>query len=74
PVESRLYSDGLFSFSVNISSAAAGAAVSEQFLRQGRRTIHTETRNNTDITVVGELPPSTAKRVANSITLNGRKS
>ncbi|MGO2924290.1 MAG: sigma-E factor regulatory protein RseB, partial [Hafnia paralvei] len=74
PVESRLYSDGLFSFTVNISSAASGAAVSEQFLRQGRRTIHTETRNNVDITVVGELPPATAKRVANSIVLDGRKS
>lgn len=70
PVESRLFSDGLFSFSVNISPANAGVG-SNQFLRQGRKTIHTETRNGIDITVVGELPPSTAKQVAESITLVG---
>lgn len=66
PVESRLYSDGLFSFSVNISPSGSNA--SQQFYRQGRRTIQTEIRNGNEITVVGELPPSTAKRIADSIT------
>lgn len=66
PVESRLYSDGLFSFSVNISPS--GSNTSQQFYRQGRRTIQTEIRNGNEITVVGELPPSTAKRIADSIT------
>ncbi|ARD19027.1 sigma-E factor regulatory protein RseB [Edwardsiella piscicida] len=66
PVESRLYSDGLFSFSVNVSPTT-GDSRDDQFLRQGRRTIHTETRNNTEISVVGELPPMTAKRIAASI-------
>ena len=33
PVESRLYSDGLFSFSVNVSPAGSGAG--QQYYRQG---------------------------------------
>ncbi|MDX6020382.1 sigma-E factor regulatory protein RseB [Scandinavium sp. V105_16] len=65
PVESRLYSDGLFSFSVNVNHATANS--SEQVLRTGRRTVSTSVRDNAEITVVGELPPPTAKRVADSI-------
>lgn len=71
PVESRLYSDGLFSFSINISSADKNAA--SQLLRTGRRTVHTEIRNNREITVVGELPPATAKRIADGINLGNAK-
>lgn len=68
PIESRLYSDGLFSFSVNISTSSN--PTSEQFVRQGRRTVHTEIRAGQEITVVGELPPTTAKRIADSIVLS----
>ncbi|MFG1174453.1 sigma-E factor regulatory protein RseB [Erwiniaceae bacterium CAU 1747] len=67
PVESRLYSDGLFSFSINITLADKNST--SQLLRTGRRTVQTEVRNNAEITVVGELPPATAKRIADSITL-----
>ncbi|MEJ4045234.1 sigma-E factor regulatory protein RseB [Erwinia sp. SLM-02] len=67
PVESRLYSDGLFSFSVNITLADKNST--SQLLRTGRRTVQTEVRNNAEITVVGELPPATAKRIADGITL-----
>ncbi|AHG19089.1 anti-sigma E factor [Chania multitudinisentens RB-25] len=66
PVESRLYSDGLFSFSVNVSPSSSNTG--QQFYRQGRRTIQTEIRNGNEITVVGELPPSTAKRIADSVS------
>ncbi|MGY0145225.1 sigma-E factor regulatory protein RseB [Edwardsiella tarda] len=69
PVESRLYSDGLFSFSVNVSPASASSG-DGQYLRQGRRTIHTEVRNNVEISIVGELPPMTAKRVAEAVRFN----
>jgi Negative regulator of sigma E activity len=68
-VESRLYSDGLFSFSVNVSRATANS--SEQMLRTGRRTVSTTVRNQAEITIVGELPPPTAKRIADSITFKG---
>lgn len=65
-VESRLFSDGLFSFSINVSRATANS--SEQMLRTGRRTVSTSVRNQAEITIVGELPPPTAKRIADSIT------
>ncbi|MEN5017705.1 sigma-E factor regulatory protein RseB [Erwinia sp. Eh17-17] len=67
PVETRLYSDGLFSFSINIT--LADKTSSPQQLRTGRRTVQTEVRNNAEITVVGELPPATAKRIADSVIL-----
>ncbi|BFI71465.1 sigma-E factor regulatory protein RseB [Yersinia pseudotuberculosis] len=72
PTESRLYTDGLFSFSVNVNPAGK-EGTSEQSLRQGRRTVQTEVRNNVEITVVGELPPSTAKRIADSVVLESTK-
>ncbi|OVZ91435.1 sigma-E factor regulatory protein RseB [Yersinia alsatica] len=72
PTESRLYTDGLFSFSINVNPIEKDTP-SEQSLRQGRRTVHTEARNNVEITVVGELPPSTAKRIADSIVLDPAK-
>ncbi|NIF46166.1 sigma-E factor regulatory protein RseB [Enterobacter sp. Ap-1006] len=71
PIESRLYSDGLFSFSVNISQAPSQASNGEQLVRTGRRTISTEIRDKTEITVVGELPPQTAKRIGDSVKFNG---
>ncbi|WP_342323993.1 sigma-E factor regulatory protein RseB [Kosakonia sp. BYX6] len=65
PVESRLYSDGLFSFSVNVNRANQNSA--DQMLRTGRRTVSTTVRDNAEITIVGELPPQTAKRIADSL-------
>ncbi|WP_416411877.1 sigma-E factor regulatory protein RseB [Pantoea sp. App145] len=64
-VESRLYSDGLFSFAINVTPADKNSVA--QTLRTGRRTVQTEVRNNSEITVVGEIPPATAKRIADSI-------
>ncbi len=65
PVESRLYSDGLFSFSVNVNRANQNST--DQMLRTGRRTVSTTVRDNNEITIVGELPPQTAKRIADSV-------
>ncbi len=65
PVESRLYSDGLFSFSVNINRANQNST--DQMLRTGRRTVSTTVRDSNEITIVGELPPQTAKRIADSV-------
>ncbi|MGY5955846.1 sigma-E factor regulatory protein RseB [Kosakonia sp. BK9b] len=65
PVESRLYSDGLFSFSINVNRANQNS--SDQMLRTGRRTVMTSVRDNAEITIVGELPPQTAKRLADSL-------
>ncbi|PWC16136.1 sigma-E factor regulatory protein RseB [Brenneria roseae subsp. roseae] len=65
PIETRLYSDGLFSFSINVSPSPEVRP--EQAIRTGRRSIHTEVHNNNEITVVGEIPPATAKRIADNI-------
>ncbi|PLY36429.1 sigma-E factor regulatory protein RseB [Pectobacterium carotovorum] len=67
PIETRLYSDGLFSFSVNISPSSDVSE--EQSVLTGRRSIHTVMKDNREITVVGDIPPSTAKRVADSISM-----
>lgn len=69
-IESRLYSDGVFSFSINVNPSTDAA--SEQLIRQGRRTVETDVRNGNEITVVGELPPSTAKRISDSIVFSGQ--
>lgn len=50
PIESRLYSDGLFSFSVNVNRATPSST--DQMLRTGRRTVSTSVRDNAEITIV----------------------
>lgn len=70
PIEARLYTDGLFSFSVNVGQATTGNG--ERLIRTGRRTIHTEQRGSREITVVGELPPATAKRIADAVVFKAQ--
>lgn len=67
PVESRFYSDGLFSFSINVRPADKSSTT--QLLRTGRRTIQILIRNNSEIMVIGELPPATVKRIADNLNL-----
>ncbi|AMG30150.1 sigma-E factor regulatory protein RseB [Grimontia hollisae] len=68
PVESQMFSDGLFSFSVYLSEAD-DFSVREQLVRKGRRTLHSQVSGNAEITVVGDIPPATAKRVAESVRM-----
>ncbi|OOE35291.1 sigma-E factor regulatory protein RseB [Salinivibrio kushneri] len=67
-VESQMFSDGLFSFSVYLAKAD-DVSVRKQIVRQGRRTLHSVTSGNAEITVVGDIPPETAKRVAESVRI-----
>ncbi|QUJ66995.1 sigma-E factor regulatory protein RseB [Photobacterium sp. GJ3] len=69
-VESQMYTDGLFSFSIYVS-AADGFSVREQLVRQGRRTLHSQLLHDKEVTVVGDIPPATARRVAESVTFDG---
>lgn len=66
-VESQMFSDGLFSFSVYISDSD-NHSLKGQLVRQGRRTLHSFVKGNNEISVVGDIPPETAKRIAQSIT------
>ncbi|MCG9545184.1 sigma-E factor regulatory protein RseB [Vibrio sp. Isolate33] len=68
-VESQLFSDGLFSFSVYIADKDEHS-LKGQLVRQGRRTLHSLVIGDREISVVGDIPPATAKRIAQSVTFN----
>ncbi|MGF1745677.1 sigma-E factor regulatory protein RseB [Vibrio minamisatsumaniensis] len=68
-VESQLFSDGLFSFSVYIADKDEHS-LRGQLVRQGRRTLHSLVIGDKEISVVGDIPPATAKRIAQSVTFN----
>ncbi|WP_108347879.1 sigma-E factor regulatory protein RseB [Vibrio cholerae] len=65
-VESQMYSDGLFNFSVYIS-ASDNYSLKGQLVRQGRRTLHSVVKGENEISVVGDIPPATAQRIAQSV-------
>ncbi|EKT55784.1 sigma-E factor regulatory protein RseB [Providencia sneebia] len=65
-VESALFSDGMFTFSVNVTKAEQGSLL-DQPIQNGRRTIYTMTQGRNVITIIGELPLPTAQQVAASI-------
>lgn len=65
-VETAMFSDGLFTFSVNVTKSTKGPLL-DQPLQNGRRTIYTMTQKQNVITVIGELPLATAQVVAGSV-------
>lgn len=71
-VESQMYSDGLFSFSVYVSESDDNS-LKGQLVRQGRRTLHSFVKGRSEISIVGDIPPATAKRIAQSISFDQSK-
>ncbi|PMH43853.1 sigma-E factor regulatory protein RseB [Vibrio sp. 10N.286.49.B3] len=67
-VESQMFSDGLFSFSVYVADKDEHS-LKGQLVRQGRRTLQSLIRGNHEISVVGDIPPATALRIAESVNL-----
>lgn len=65
-VESQLYSDGLFNFSVYLSEMQ-GASLNKHVVRQGMRTLYSENIGKYEVSVVGDIPPETARNIAQSI-------
>ncbi|MGQ7114923.1 MucB/RseB C-terminal domain-containing protein, partial [Escherichia sp. TWPC-MK] len=65
PIESRLYSDGLFSFSVNVNRATPSST--DQMLRTGRRTVSTSVRDNAELNILGNA----FRRLRRQFTDNG---
>ncbi|EPG7577911.1 sigma-E factor regulatory protein RseB [Providencia rettgeri] len=65
-VETAMFSDGLFTFSVNVTKSTKGPLL-DQPLQNGRRTIYTMAQKQNVITIIGELPLATAQMVAGSI-------
>ncbi|MFB9135243.1 sigma-E factor regulatory protein RseB [Vibrio sp. AK197] len=68
-VESQMYTDGLFNFSVYVSNKD-NDSLKGQIVRQGRRTLHSFIKGQNEISVVGDIPPATAKRIAQSVTFS----
>lgn len=68
-VESQMFSDGLFNFSVYVS-VRDDHSLKGQLVRQGRRTLHSVINGDNEISVVGDIPPATAQRIAQSITFS----
>ncbi|MDU8925064.1 sigma-E factor regulatory protein RseB [Pasteurellaceae bacterium LIM206] len=67
-IESRLYSDGLFSFTVYVANNSLPDK-QEGVWKQGSFTIYSETVNDKEITVIGQIPLTTAKRIAQEVKL-----
>ena len=68
-VESQIYSDGLFHFSIYVSPPSA-VNIETQLLRQGRRSLATVKINKQEVTVIGDIPPNTARRIAESVVFD----
>lgn len=65
-IETQIYSDGLFSFTLYVSKAQLPENY-ENSWRQGGQTIYTETLAGKEITLIGQIPLSTAKRIVQEI-------
>ncbi|KOO12137.1 transcriptional regulator, partial [Vibrio xuii] len=68
-VESQMYSDGLFNFSVYVADSD-NLSLKGQLIRQGRRTLHSLVSGDLEISVIGDIPPATAKRIAQSVVIS----
>ncbi|MCE0493421.1 sigma-E factor regulatory protein RseB [Vibrio salinus] len=71
-VESQMYSDGLFNFSVYVSTGE-NSSLKNQLVRQGRRTLQTMTQGDKEVSVIGDIPPDTAKKILESIVFDKSK-
>lgn len=64
-IATKLFSDGVFSFTVNVSSEKANQA--NQFIQQGGRTIFSTNIAKKNIIIIGNLPRTTIERIAQNI-------
>ncbi|WP_409202830.1 sigma-E factor regulatory protein RseB [Vibrio sp. SS-MA-C1-2] len=70
-VESMMFNDGLFSFSVYVAPAD-NLSMKNKLLREGRRTLQSIEKEGQEVIVVGDLPPMTAQRIANSVIFSAQ--
>lgn len=65
-VESQLYSDGLFSFTIYVVQNK-GLIFNEQFLRQGKTSIYSQTVGDKDVVIIGDIPLVSARHIVQEI-------
>ncbi|QIQ21792.1 MucB/RseB C-terminal domain-containing protein [Zophobihabitans entericus] len=66
-ISSKLFSDGVFSFTINVSNSA-GDNKNHAILR-GSRTIYNTHSNDKDIVIIGNLPLETIQQIAKNIVI-----
>ena len=64
-IATKLFSDGVFSFTVNVSLEQASQ--SNQLIQQGGRTIFSTNLGSKNIIIIGNLPEATIERIAQNI-------
>ena len=64
-IATKLFSDGVFSFTVNVSLEQASQP--NQLIQQGGRTIFSINFDNKNIIIIGNLPEATIERIAQNI-------
>ncbi|WP_434312754.1 sigma-E factor regulatory protein RseB [Haemophilus influenzae] len=65
-IDSALYSDGLFTFTLFVSNVGSNN-LPENTWKQGAYTIYSEVIGGKEITFIGQLPISTAKRIVQEV-------
>lgn len=68
PVQHLLFSDGVASISVYVSTPPPGISSMERSWRKGAMTIVETANHERRVTVVGDIPSQTARRIAGSVT------
>jgi sigma-E factor negative regulatory protein RseB len=68
-VESQIFTDGLFQFSVYITEQD-NLTLRNQLVRQGRRTFQSQQLGDKEVIVVGDIPPETANEIARSVNFS----
>ncbi|WP_386692284.1 MULTISPECIES: sigma-E factor regulatory protein RseB [unclassified Lonepinella] len=65
-IESRLYSDGLFSFTIYVADKIINGN-QDNLWRQGMNTIYSENIGDKEVTLIGQIPSATAKRIVQDL-------
>lgn len=64
-IDTKLFSDGVFSFTVNVSEALSES--SPNVITQGINTIYTTNIDNMNVIIIGNMPRATIEKIAKSI-------
>ncbi|WP_386695574.1 sigma-E factor regulatory protein RseB [Lonepinella sp. MS14435] len=65
-IESRLYSDGLFSFTIYVADKIINEN-QDHLWQQGVNTIYSENIGDKEVTLIGQIPSATAKRIVQDL-------
>lgn len=68
-IESSIYSDGLFTFTIYIAPKILENS-SENYYNNGKTNIYSQTRNDKEITIIGQIPLPVAKNIIEELKLN----